>query len=255
MRNHPVRHQWIEGKTATSGWVHIPSAYSAEIAAGAGFDAIVIDMQHGPVGYESAVSMIQVIDDERVAPFVRVPWNEPTMIQRVLDAGATGIICPMVSNRAECEAFVGACKYPPRGYRSNGAYRASRVYGADYPAWANDHVVAMAMIETREAFEKLDDILDTPGLDAVFVGPSDLCLSMYGYVAMDHVAQPMLGHMEEIARRATAKGIPAGLYTITAGYARRAVGMGYRFVTSLPDDYHVGAGMKADAQALRDAVS
>lgn len=253
MKVNPVRRLWSEGKTVTSGWMHIPSAYSAEICASAGYDSMVIDMQHGPVDYESAVGMLQVINADVTAPFVRVPWNEPVMIQRVLDAGAIGIICPMVSNRAECERFVGAVKYPPVGYRSNGAFRAARLFGGDYPAWSNDFVVAMAMIETREAFEKLDEILDTPGLDAIFVGPSDLSLSMYGYVAMDHVTEPMLGHMEEIARRATAKGIPAGLYTITAEYAKRAVGMGYRFLTSLPDDYHVSAGMRANAQALRDA--
>lgn len=246
-----VRTAWKGGKAVLSGWLHIPNTLTAEMAASVGYDALTIDMQHGPIDYESAVEMMVAMNGGTATPFVRVPWNEPTMIQRVLDGGAQGIICPMVNNRAECQAFVGACKYPPLGYRSNGAYRAVRVYGADYQSWANDFVVAMAMVETREAFEKLDEILDTPGLDAIFVGPSDLSISMYGQNAADHSTQPMLGHIEEIARRAAAKGIPAGLYTVSPEYARRAVGMGYRFVTTLSDTHYLGQGMRNDIATFR----
>lgn len=246
-----VRAAWKQGRSVLSGWLHIPNPLTAEIAAAAGYDVLTIDMQHGPIDYESAVAMMVAMNGSTATPFVRVPWNEPTMIQRVLDGGAQGIICPMVNNRAECEAFVGACKYPPLGYRSNGAYRAVRVYGSDYQSWANDFVIAMAMVETREAFEKLDEILDTPGLDAIFVGPSDLSISMYGVNAADHTTQPMLGHIEEIARRAAAKGIPAGMYTIAPDYARRALDMGYRFVTTLSDSYYLGQGMRNDIAAVK----
>ena len=251
MKTNNVRAAWREGKAVASAWLHIPTAYTAEICAGAGFDVITIDMQHGPVDYQNAVDMMIALNGSNVPPFVRVPWNEPTMVQRGLDGGAQGIICPMVNNRAECERFVGACKYPPLGYRSNGAYRALRVYGSDYMSGANDFVIAMAMVETREAFEKLDEILDTPGLDAIFVGPSDLSISMYGVAAADHTTAPMLGHIEEIARRAKAKGIPAGLYTLAPEYAKRAIGMGYQFVTCAGDDGLLAAAFKAAAQGIK----
>lgn len=251
MKENSVRAAWGQGKSVTSAWLHIPSTVTAEICANSGFDVAVIDMQHGPIDYETAVNMMIAMNGAPAVPFARVPWNEPTMVQRVLDGGAYGIICPMINNRAECERFVGACKYPPLGYRSNGAYRASRVLGADYQSWANDFVVAMAMIETREGFEKLDEILDTPGLDAIFVGPSDLSISMYGVNAADHVTQPMLGHIEEIARRAQAKDIPAGLYTVAPEYARRALGMGYRFVTSHGDDGLLAQTLRGVAKAIK----
>jgi len=251
MKTNNVRAAWREGKAVASAWLHIPTAYTAEICAGAGFDVITIDMQHGPVDYQSAVDMMISVQGSGVTPFVRVPWNEPTMVQRVLDGGAQGIICPMVNNRAECERFVGACKYPPLGFRSNGAYRALRMYGSDYMSGANDFVIAMAMVETREAFEKLDEILDTPGLDAIFVGPSDLSISMYGFASADHTTAPMLGHIEEIARKAKAKGIPAGLYTLAPEYAKRAIGMGYQFVTCAGDDGLLAAAFKAAAQGIK----
>ena len=110
MKTNNVRAAWREGKAVASAWLHIPTAYTAEICAGAGFDVITIDMQHGPVDYQSAVDMMIALNGSNVTPFVRVPWNEPTMVQRVLDGGAQGIICPMVNNRAECERFVGASR-------------------------------------------------------------------------------------------------------------------------------------------------
>lgn len=250
MYENKVRTAWRAGKAVASAWLHIANPLTAESAAAAGFDVLTIDMQHGPVDYESAVRMMAAMGPA-VTPFVRVPWNEPTMVQRVLDGGAQGVICPMVNNRAECEAFVGACKYPPLGFRSNGAYRAGRIYGADYQRWANDFVIAMAMVETREALNHLDEILDTPGLDAIFVGPSDLSISLYNLNALDHVTAPMLGHIEEIARRARAHNIPAGLYTVSPEYANRAIGMGYQFVTTASDDGLLAAAMRTAAQAIK----
>ena len=208
-------------------------------------------MQHGPIDYQVAISMLQAISTTSAIPFARVPWNEPSMIQRMLDAGAYGIICPMVNNRRECEQFVGARKYAPLGYRSNGPYRAASYAGSsDYVKYANDVVVAMAMIETREAFDNLDEICATPGLDAIFVGPSDLSLSMYGYPRMDHSDAPMLGHIEELARRCKAHGKPVGLFCGTVEYARRAIGMGYQFVNVLSDSTVMAAASRANLSAI-----
>lgn len=247
----PIRALWAQGKPAINAWVHIPSAYSAEIVAKQGFDVMTFDMQHGPLDYGDVVNMMQAIGATGVAPFARVPWNEPSMPGRLLDAGCVGIICPMVNNRAQCEAFVGACKYTPLGYRSNGAYRAASYIGGDYVTYANDYVVAMAMIETREAYDNMDEIMSTPGLDAIFVGPSDLSLSMYGYAAIDHSKAPMVGHIKEIAKRARKHGKPAGLFCGTPQYARKAIAIGYQFVNMMADDMKLGSSMAADVRAVR----
>jgi 4-hydroxy-2-oxoheptanedioate aldolase len=174
MRENRLRKIWQEGGTAVNGWLHVPSSFSAEVMAHSGWDSLTIDMQHGPVDYGSLVPMLQAISTTDTVPVVRVPWNDPGLIMRVLDAGCYAVICPMINTREEAEAFVGACRYPPEGYRSYGPYRATLYGGQDYTDHANETVVTMAMIETQQALENLDEILGVNGLDAIFVGPSDL---------------------------------------------------------------------------------
>src|SRR5712691_2934858 len=165
MRANRVREIWQSGGAVINCWCGIPSGFSAEIMAHMGWDSLVVDTQHGIVGYESMVAMLQGISTTAVTPMVRVPWNNPADIMKALDAGAYGIICPMINSRAECEAFVGACRYAPRGYRSSGPIRATLYGGPDYHAKANDVVVAMAMIETTQALENLDGTLARPRQD------------------------------------------------------------------------------------------
>src|SRR6202034_4289252 len=179
-RPNGVRELWQAGKPGINSWLGIPSSFSAEVMAHAGWDSLVVDMQHGMIEYQTMVTMLQGISTTNTTPLVRVPWNDPAHIQKALDAGAYGIICPMINNRAEAEKFVSSMRYAPVGSRSSGPIRASIYGGADYHAKANDIVVAFGMIETVEAMENLDEILSTPGLDAAYVGPSDLSISM-GY--------------------------------------------------------------------------
>ena len=141
MRANRVREIWRSGGAVVNGWCGIPDSFAAEVMAHMGWDSIVIDLQHGVVDYQAMVRMLQAISTTNVVPLVRVPWNDPAMIMKALDAGAYGIICPMVNSRAECEAFVGACRYAPRGYRSSGPVRASLYGGPDYHAKADDEVV------------------------------------------------------------------------------------------------------------------
>ena len=154
--------------------VHPRARFSAEVMAHQGFDSLTIDMQHGVVDYQVAVTMLQGISTTGVVPLARVPWNDPARLMKILDAGAYGVICPMINTREEAEALVRACKYPPRGYRSWGPVRASIYAGTDYGDHANDDIVVMPMIETAEAVKNIDEILSVPGVDAVYVGPSDL---------------------------------------------------------------------------------
>ena len=121
--------------------------------------------------------MLQGISTTGVVPLARVPWNDPARLMKILDAGAYGVICPMINTAQEAEAMVRACKYPPRGYRSWGPVRASHLRGADYGDHANDETIVMPMIETAEALKNLDEILSVAGVDAIYVGPSDLSLA------------------------------------------------------------------------------
>ena len=134
MRTNRLRQLWTDGKSAINAWLTIPCAWTAEVMAHAGFDAVTIDMQHGLMDYQTSLAMLQSISATGIVPLVRVPWNDPAAVMRALDAGAYGIICPMINNRKEADAFVGACRYAPDGYRSNGPTRAVFSAGEDYVA-------------------------------------------------------------------------------------------------------------------------
>ena len=124
-----------------------------------GWDSLTIDLQHGVVDYPSALQMFQAISTTETVPMARVNWNEPGQIMKILDAGCYGVICPMVSNRDEAEKFVQACMYPPKGYRSFGPIRGLLYGGPDYGEHANDEILKLAMIETKESLNNLDKIM------------------------------------------------------------------------------------------------
>ena len=178
MRENPVRSIWSRGGAVINGWLGIPSSITAENMAQCGWDSLVVDLQHGHIDFQVAVGMLQAISTTATTPLARVPWCEPGIIMKLLDAGAYGIICPMINTRADCEAFVGACRYAPKGYRSFGPVRATWYGGADYFKHANDTIVTMAMIETKQAMDNLDDILSVPGLDGLYIGPNDLAITL-----------------------------------------------------------------------------
>ena len=180
MKKNGIKEAWNNGQTIINGWSSIANTFNAEIMAASGFDSITIDMQHGLVGYQKVVEMLQAISGYNITPMVRVPWNDPSMVMRCLDAGAYGIICPMVNTKEECEKFVTACRYPPKGNRSFGPIRARMYGGDDYFHHANETLLNFAMIETSEAVDNLDKILSVDELDAVYIGPSDLAVTM-GY--------------------------------------------------------------------------
>lgn len=255
MRPNTIRSVWDQGGCILNGWLHIPSAFAAEVMAHAGWQSLTIDMQHGLVDYGAAVSMLQAIATTPVIPLARVPWNEPGTIMKMLDAGCYGIICPMIDSRPACEAFVGACRYPPHGYRSFGPVRALLYAGQDYAAHANDTVIAMAMIETREAVERLDDILRTPGLDAIYIGPSDLSQS-FGYAPrLDPVEPEMVHVIEQITAAAREKGVVVGMHTGSVEYAQRMAAQGMQFLTVASDARLMAAKAADVTAAFRSVVS
>ncbi len=235
MRDNTLRTLWARGETALNGWVSIPNSWVAEVMAQQGWDSVTIDAQHGLMHYDVALGMLQAISTTAATPLVRVPWNEPGILMKMLDAGAYGIICPMINTRAEAEAFVGACRYPPVGYRSYGPLRAAIYAGPDYVERANDTVLTLAMIETAQAVRNADDICATPGLDGIYIGPSDLSISLGGRpgipLSEGFLAEPIAAVLAAAKRR----GIVAGIHTGSTQEAQRMIELGFRLVTVQSD--------------------
>src|SRR4051794_12331542 len=187
MRDNELRRLWQSGGAAVNGWLAIANSFSAETMAHQGWDSLTIDLQHGVVDYQSMVTMLQAVSTTDTVPMVRVPWLEPGILMKSLDAGAYGVICPMVNSRLDAQNLVAWTHYAPRGTRSFGPVRAQIYGGADYPRHANETIVVFAMIETAAALDNLDQILSVEGLDAIYIGPSDLSLSLGCTPTLDDV--------------------------------------------------------------------
>ena len=154
---------WAAGKPAVNGWCSIPSTVTAEMMSLNDFDSLTIDLQHGLVDYQTALTMLQAMNASGITPLARVPWNEPGIIMKLLDAGALGIICPMVNTPEEAQQFVSTMRYAPNGSRSSGPTRAAMIHGANYHFEADDALVSLAMVETVEALENVEKIAATEG--------------------------------------------------------------------------------------------
>jgi len=251
MRDNRIRALWSAGGAALNGWLAIPNSFSAETMAHQGWDSLTIDMQHGVVDYQAALGMLTAISTTAVVPVVRVPWLDPGIIMKMLDAGAYGVICPMVNTREDAEKLVAATRYPPLGSRSFGPIRALLYAGADYPTQANASVIAFAMIETRQALDNLDQILSVPGLDAVYIGPADLSLALGCTPKFDQDEQPVLEAIEHILTRAKAHGVVAGIHNATPEYALKMIAKGFQFVTVGSDARLMAAGAQQAVSKLR----
>jgi 4-hydroxy-2-oxoheptanedioate aldolase len=254
-RPNGVREAWREGRAVINSWLGIPSSFSAEVMAGMGWDSLVVDMQHGMIDYQMMVTMLQGISTTNVTPLVRVPWNDPAHIQKALDAGAYGIVCPMINNRAEAEKFVGSCRYAPLGYRSSGPIRASLYGGPDYHAKANDIVVALGMIETQEALDNLDAILSTPGLDAIYVGPSDLSISLGYAPGGDKPDEWMMAALKKVLDGCKRHKVQPGIHCGAPSYAKKMIEMGFTFVTIGGDNRFMTMGGQAALQEMRSGAA
>ncbi|MDP7196247.1 MAG: aldolase/citrate lyase family protein, partial [SAR202 cluster bacterium] len=166
---------------------------------------------------------------------VRVPWSEPGIIMRMLDLGVVGIIAPMINSKKDCEDFVSYCYYPSKGQRSFGPMRAQLIYGSDYYENANDQIVSLAMIETKEAVDNIDEILSVPNLTGVYIGPGDMCSSYGMKPQFDVKNDPIYSNIKMIAKKAQKNGKIAGIHNGTVNYAKEMIELGYQFVTISSD--------------------
>lgn len=236
MRN-KLRQRLASGEVCANGWLSLPSGYSAEVMARCGWDSLTVDLQHGVQDYMSLVSCFQGAAASGVPLMARVPSNETGIIGKALDAGAWGVICPMVNSAAEAEDFVAACYYTPKGARSNGPNRAAAYGepGATYQSFANDEVLAIPMIETVQAVAALEEILDVPGVSGVYVGPSDLSFTMGYAPAFDRNEPDVLEVYRRILAETAKRGQFAGIHCISPEYGRRMAAMGFRLITLASD--------------------
>ncbi len=249
-----LRDIWKAGGTTLGGWLSIPSVVSAEVTARAGFDYVNIDTQHGAIEYSDAVPMIQAILLGGSRPLVRVPWNEPGIIGKMLDAGAHGVIVPMVNTVAEAEAAVRSCRYAPDGSRSYGPGMAAPRVAGSYVDWARDHVAVIPMIETTQAVANLDAILAVDGIDAVYVGPADLSLTLGLPPGNNDDASSFTEALSTIVAGCTKVGIAAGIHS-TGALTPARLAAGFRMVTVTSDTVALRQGYVSELQMARETIA
>ena len=252
MRKNKLKEIFKKGGSAINGWLQIPNSFTAELMANQNWDSLTLDMQHGVIDYSHAISMLQAISTTEVVPLARVNWNEPGQIMKILDAGAYGIICPMVSNRKEAENFVQACMYPPKGYRSYGPIRGLVYGGPDYADEANNEILKFAMIETKESLDNLDEIMQTPGLDGIYIGPADLSLAIGEKPSFDKPeGDPVYEVIMKILEHAKKNKVIAGIQNAQPEYAHKMIKKGFQLVTIGTDQRFMVAAAKAALGIIR----
>lgn len=248
---------WAEGKPSINGWLSIGNPFTAEIMAAQGYDSICIDIQHGALDYSDVLPMFQAMRASGMTLLARVPWLEPGIIMKALDAGAYGVICPMINTAEQAAEFVSYMRYPPLGQRSFGPTRANFSAGTNYAQEANGEMLAFAMVETAEAMQNLDAIAATPGLDGIYVGPADLTFSLaQGRLApaFDREEPEMIVALKKIVAACKKNNIRAALHCGTPEYAARAIEWGFNMTTVSGDSRLLAAAAQESVTKFKKIV-
>jgi 4-hydroxy-2-oxoheptanedioate aldolase len=239
----PLKVAWAEGRTAFGLWSVLPGPFGAEILSETGADYVCVDQQHGAIGYDAMVPMFQAIRAGGAAPITRVLSGDPFLIMKALDAGAWAVIVPLVNSAEDAARAVSACRYPPRGARSFGPVRAATVIGSRDPEELGGEVLCLVMVETREALERVDEIAATPGVDGIYIGPSDLALSLGLPPTLEVTEDEHVEAVRRIREACHEHGIAAGIHCPSSDWARRHAEAGFDMLT-----------VATDAPLLREAA-
>ncbi|MDP2949317.1 MAG: aldolase/citrate lyase family protein [Chloroflexota bacterium] len=242
MRPNKVKQQWRQGQPSVGTWLSLGDPLAAEILAHVGFDWLTVDMEHNAIDLADAQALFQAIATTDTVPMVRVPWNDPQIIKRVLDIGAYGVVIPNVKDRGEAEQAAQACRYPPQGIRGIGTLRGHLYGGPDYTDRANEEIAVIAMIEHIDAVARAEEIMTTPGIDAVFIGPNDLAASMGLPLGLDN---PHPEHQAAVARVLEAGkrlGLPVGIHCGSVQAVNQRIAEGFLWLALSSD-----AGLLAGA--------
>lgn len=243
-----LRERMAQGAELIGGWCTLPASFATELVCHSGVDYAVVDMQHGLTGYSDLVSLLQAIATTSVVPMARIPYRDAGVAQRALDAGALGLIMPMISTQADAEQAVAWCRYPPIGERSYGPIRARLFAGAD-PVLANERVLCLVQIETRTAMSNLSAILSVPGVDGVYVGPADLALSHGLPIGGDDPT--VLRMLAEIVAACRETNRIAGIHMTSGASARTAFDLGYQMCSIGSDAVWLRAGYSEQIAVAR----
>lgn len=252
MRPNRLKQLYLEGKTALVAWQQIPAPLMGEILGHSGVDAVCLDLQHSPIFVEQAVTIMQAISATPAMPMVRVSANSFQEINRILDNGAYGVIAPLINSVEDAREFARACLYPPQGERSWGAPRGVMYGGEDYFDHANDTILKLAMIETRQGLDNLEAILEVPGVDGVFIGPSDLSISLIGRPTVNWQTGPVAEALIKIQKTCKAMGRYSGTFCPGLAMAKDMQTLGYDMVVVGPDTGTIKAEYGARVTALRE---
>ena len=255
MRPNRLRQLIASGETIVNGWLSVPSSYLAEGAGRQGFDSVTVDLQHGMIGFETAIAMFQGISATDAVPLARVERLAPSLVMRLLDAGAMGVICPMISTAKDARALVAATRYPAAGTRSFGPARGLLYGGPDYFERANGEVMAIPMIETARGVEEIDAILAVEGVDMVYVGPNDLALDLGQGPGAERGPGRTSEAIAHVLARAREAGVPAGIFCADGAMARRRAGEGFALVTPGNDFGTLMRSMREAVAAARSGRS
>ena len=237
-----------EGKPAVGVWLSIPSLVSAEAMASLGWDWLTLDVEHGCMDLETQQTMFLAIASQGCVPLARIPDNDPVIIKRTLDAGAMGVVVPMVCSAEEARAAVAACKYPPEGIRSAGGGRWRYAYGADFIQRANDEILCIVMIEHQTAVERAEEILSVPGVDGCFIGPNDLSWSMGLRGRRDERHAEALLKVRDAGRKV---GTPVGLHCQSPDEVVQRIEQGFQFLACQNDTAFMMSGASAALKRIR----
>ncbi|MDI3338975.1 MAG: aldolase/citrate lyase family protein [Sphaerobacter sp.] len=255
MRGNHVRRRLQAGEASIGTWLALPSPEAAEHIGRLGFDWLVVDTEHYAIDIRTLAQMFTAIAASDTAPMVRIPWNDPVWFKRVLDAGAWGVVVPMVNSRAEAERAVAATRYPPLGTRSVGGGRHALSFdttAAEYYRHANDEILLVVQIEHIDAVERVDEILSVPGIDACFIGPNDLAASMgLGLgVSLEHDHPRLVEAIAHVRETAVACGVAPGIHCSHADGVNQRLAEGFRFCGMASELRYLVAGLRADLQRL-----
>lgn len=250
MRENRIRTHFEAGEIVVNAWLSIGSSYSAEGVGHSGVQAATVDLQHGMLDFNVALQMLQALSATPATPLVRVPSLDPAKIMHLLDAGAYGVICPMISTPEDAARLVSACRYPPVGTRSFGPSRGLLYGGADYVTKANETVMAIPMIETAEAVDRIEEILAVKGIDMIYLGPNDLAFELDRHVGFPRPKSEAA--LDHVLQAATRHGIPAGIFCASAEEAKARMEQGFRLVTPGNDFAHLTKSMKSAVSSLSD---
>ena len=216
MKPNRVKQLLREGKAACGTWVSLCSPIAAEAVGLCGFDWLLVDMEHGAGDYSTLIGQLQAIGCAGESePIVRVQWNDPVVVKRVLDAGARGVMIPGIKTVEEAKRAIASTKYPPQGFRGIASVRAGKFgLDANYLKEANDQILVYLQVETKEAVKDIDAILDLPGIDVCFIGPNDLAADLGHIGELTH--PDTVAAIERVEKAAKARKIPLG--TVSRGW-------------------------------------